>query len=65
MTSYSKADLDEARRALLSTLGKCKKAMPKLAVGSAQQILLVRRIDALRIAIDLIKREMVTLIEPC
>ena len=59
MTSYSKADLDEARRALISTRNKCEKAMPNLVVGSAQQTLLVRRIDALRIAIDLIERELV------
>ena len=57
---YSKAELEEAHRALLSTLRKCEKIdMEKQAVS--QQTLLLRRIDALKIALELIEREMSTL----
>jgi len=51
-------ELEEARRALLSTLGKCEKIdMNKL--GKSQQTLLERRITALKIALELIDKESV------
>ncbi len=54
---YTNHELDEAHRALLSTLKKCEKIdMPKL--GQSQQTLLSRRIAALKIALHLIEREM-------
>jgi len=54
--SYSKSELKEAHRALLSTLRKCEKI--DLAKQSAsQRTLLERRIAALKIALNLIERE--------
>ncbi|MGL5541496.1 MAG: hypothetical protein ACRDBX_07710 [Erysipelotrichaceae bacterium] len=56
MLEYSIHELREAHRALLSTLQKCEKInLEKL--GKSQQTLLIRRMAALRIALDLIERE--------
>ena len=51
-------DLEEALRALSSTIAKCVKVKPKLTRGTPQHTLLVRRIRALRIAAALIEREL-------
>ena len=61
MANYTQVDLEEARRALVSTINKCEKAMPNLKEGTAQRTLLVRRIKALEISVDLIERELVGL----
>jgi len=54
--SYSKHELEEAHRALLSTLRKCEKIdINKQALS--QRTLLERRIAALKIALVLIERE--------
>ena len=53
----TKEELEEALRAISSTIGKCDKIMPKLKPGSSQHTLLNRRIKALNIALELIKRE--------
>lgn len=58
MENYTKEDLEEALRAIESTISKCEKAQPKLKEGTAQHTLLVRRIKALRIASELITREL-------
>ena len=63
MTNYTDVELKEALRAIISTLNKCEKARLNLKEGSAQQTLLVRRIKALHISIDLIERELVSLME--
>jgi len=56
MSEYTKQELDEAHRALLSTLQKCEKIdMNKM--GKSQRTLLERRIAALKIALSLIERE--------
>jgi hypothetical protein len=55
---FSKEELEEARRAIASTISKCEKVRPKLKRGSAQHTLLVRRIRALRVASALIQREL-------
>lgn len=55
---FTKAELEEALRAIVSTIGKCEKVQPKLRPGSAQHTLLVRRIKALQIATALIEREL-------
>lgn len=55
---YSEQDLTEALRAILSTISKCEKVRPKLAPGSSQHTLLVRRIKAFTLAADLIQREL-------
>lgn len=57
MCQYSKQELEEAHRALLSTLHKCEKMdMDKL--GKSQQTLLERRIAALKLALSLISQEL-------
>ena len=56
-TTYAQDELTEALRVLESIAGKCEKALPKLREGSPQQTLTVRRIKALKIAAELIRRE--------
>lgn len=58
MTIYSEDELEEALRAIDSIIGKCEKALPKLKENSAQRTLLERRIKALQISVELIKREL-------
>ena len=58
MNTYTKEELQEALRFHISTIGKCGKALPKLKEISAQSTLLFRRIKALHISVDLIKREL-------
>lgn len=56
--TFTRDELDGAVRALSSTLGKCEKVLPKLKAGGPQHTLLTRRIDALRIALVLLQREL-------
>ena len=63
LKSLTREELEEALRAIDSTIGKCDKVLPKLKEGSSQQTLLTRRIKALNISSALIKRELVTLVE--
>ena len=63
MAAYAKEELEEALGALLSTIHKCEKIMPKLKENSAQRTLLKRRIKALKISVDLIERELSDLFE--
>lgn len=58
METYSGEELAEALRAIESTIRKCEKVHPKLKEGTAQHTLLVRRIKALTIAAELIRREI-------
>lgn len=58
IASFTQEDLQEALRAIQSTIGKCEKALPKLSVGKSQHTLTVRRIRALQIAVALISREL-------
>lgn len=58
MDNYTKEDLEEALRAIDSTISKCEKVQPKLKQGTSQHTLLIRRIKALRIASALITREL-------
>lgn len=57
MSEYTKQELEEAHRALLSTLHKCEK-MDIEKLGKSQQTLLERRIAALKVALTLIEREI-------
>jgi hypothetical protein len=50
--------LVEAKTALTSTLNKCEKIDEGKKLGKSQQTLLDRRINDLRIALDLIDREI-------
>ena len=58
MDAFTKEELEEALRAIDSTIRKCEKVHPKLKQGTSQHTLLVRRIKALEIASALISREM-------
>jgi hypothetical protein len=58
MEDYTKEDLDEALRAIDSTILKCEKVLPKLKEGTSQHTLLIRRIKALNLSDRLIKREL-------
>jgi len=58
MDNYTKEELEEALRAIASTISKCEKVLPKLKQGTSQHTLLIRRIKALQIASTLIKREL-------
>ena len=58
MDSFTKEELEEALRAIDSTISKCEKIQPKLKQGTSQHTLLIRRIKALYIASALIKREI-------
>jgi hypothetical protein len=58
MATHAKEELEEALGANNSTINKCEKVLPKLKEGSAQQTLLNRRINALKISVDLIEREL-------
>ncbi|MDR1589441.1 MAG: hypothetical protein LBS51_04545 [Oscillospiraceae bacterium] len=56
MSEFASEQLNEAHRALLSTLHKCEK-MDMEKLGKSQRTLLERRIAALKIALVLIERE--------
>lgn len=58
MNNYTKEELEEALRAISSTINKCKKVLPKLKQGTSQHTLLIRRIKALHIASALITKEL-------
>ncbi len=58
MDAFTREELEEALRAIESTIRKCEKVQPKLKEGTPQHTLLVRRIKALNIACALIQREL-------
>ncbi|MPM78623.1 hypothetical protein SDC9_125634 [bioreactor metagenome] len=58
METFTKEELSQALRAIVSTIGKCEKVQPKLKPGTPSHTLLVRRIKALNIAAVLIQREL-------
>lgn len=58
MDKFTNEELEEALRAIASTIGKCEKVQLKLESGSSQHTLNMRRIKAFYIASALIKREL-------
>ena len=58
MENYTIEELEEALRAIESTISKCEKVQPKLKEGTSQSTLLVRRIKAFQIASALIEQEL-------
>jgi len=58
MNDYTKDELQEAQRAILSLLHKCEKALEKLEPGKSQHTLTMRRVKALHISSELIAREL-------
>ncbi len=58
MVRFQQEELEEALRAIASTIIKCEKALTKLKEGTSQHTLLIRRINAFYIASELIEREL-------
>ncbi len=58
MDNFTKEELEEALRAIASTISKCEKVQPKLKQGTSQHTLLIRRIKAFNIASSLIMQEL-------
>ena len=63
MELFTEQELDEAHFSLLSTLKKCEKIQEGGKLRSSQKTLNDRRVNALRVALTLIEREMKTLAE--
>jgi len=55
---YSQDELSEALRAINSLIGKCEKSFVQLVDGAPQHTLMQRRLAALNISAELIKKEM-------
>ena len=58
MKAYTKEELDEALRAIASTVGKIEKVRGKETLGRSQQTLIERRLKALQIASELIEAKL-------
>jgi hypothetical protein len=58
MTSFTPEELIEAKKSIDSILNKCEKAFAKLKENSPQHTLMVRRINALRVSLNLIEKEL-------
>ena len=58
MPDYTKPELEEAQRALASTLHKCEKTQESSKLGASQRTLLERRIKALQISLALIEEKL-------
>ena len=60
LDKFTKEELEEALRAITSTINKSEKVQLKLKAGTFQHTMTVRGIKAYNIAIELIKREWET-----
>ncbi|MBL7868143.1 MAG: hypothetical protein JNM71_08985 [Flavobacterium lindanitolerans] len=58
MSGFTPEELIEAKKSIDSTLSKCEKAFAKLKENSPQHTLMVRRINALRVSLNLIEKEL-------
>jgi hypothetical protein len=58
MDNFTREELEESLRAIDSMISKCEKVQPKLKEGTSLHTLLIRRVKALNIASELIKREL-------
>lgn len=58
MGNYTREELEEAFRAISSTIRKIEKVQEKPTLGKSQQTLIERRLKAMKIASELISREM-------
>lgn len=58
MNTFTKFELEEASRAITSTISKLEKVQPKLKQGTPQHTLVIRRIKAFNIASELIQKEL-------
>lgn len=60
MSSFSKQQLLDAQKSIQSTLAKCEKVLPKLDSHKSQQTLTIRRIEAFKLSLALIEKELKT-----
>ncbi|WP_371362109.1 hypothetical protein SRRS_33460 [Sporomusa rhizae] len=58
MGNYTREELEEALRAIASTIRKIEKVQEKPTLGKSQETLIERRLKAMKIALELISREM-------
>ncbi|HTH51283.1 MAG TPA: hypothetical protein VL501_05090 [Pyrinomonadaceae bacterium] len=58
MADYTKEELEEAIRAIASTIAKIEKVRQKPTLGTSQRTLIERRLKALQIAIELIQAKL-------
>ncbi|MDR2201146.1 MAG: hypothetical protein LBP26_00045 [Clostridiales bacterium] len=58
MSEFAELELNEAKRQIGSMLRKLEKCVPKLRDGTAQRALAVRRVEALKISLALIERDL-------
>lgn len=58
MGEYTKQELEEAMVSLASTLHKCEKMQEGGKLQSSQKTLNDRRVKALRLALDLLEKEL-------
>lgn len=58
VAQHTREELEQAQRAIESTIRKCEKVQPKLQQGTSQHTLLVRRIKAFHIASNLLTKEL-------
>ena len=58
MRKHTKQELEEAKTSLTSTLRKCEKIQEGGKLQSSQKTLNDRRVKALRVALELIDREI-------
>ena len=61
MNNFTKEELQEALRSIISTNSKCEKVLPKLKPDSSQYTLLTRRIKSFHISAALIEKELASL----
>ena len=58
MKNYTKTELKETQKSISSMLFKCKKSLAKLEQRTPQHTLMIRRIKALQISLELINLEL-------
>lgn len=58
MENYTREELEEALRAIASIIRKIEKVQEKPMLGKSQETLIERRLKAMKIASELISREM-------
>jgi len=58
MEHFTREEIEEAERAMLSLLQKCEAAATKLTPGTSQHTLMQNRIAALRIAVSLLREKL-------
>ena len=63
MGEYTIQELESAKTSLESTLHKCEKIQEGGKLQSSQKTLNDRRVNALRIALTLIEKELMTIID--